>query len=242
MSAPIDLMSSSMGEPPAPAPAPPPAPMPATMEHATDLPPSSSASSPSAPSGVRTRPPRSTKGLAKAMRVDQADLPARRAAACVLEVLAGVRSPEDAATTLGLSLQGYYLMEERALRGLVEACVSQPGARGRQPDLSKKLEEVHRRCAELEREVQRHQALLRTAQRASGLATEASARRSAHASSARLVKEASATTRSRSKGRRPRVRALRAVAALRGNVEAGAAPGAAGASPPASAASPAVAT
>jgi hypothetical protein len=46
---------------------------------------------------------------------------ARRLAAAVLEVLAGVRSPSDAARVLGLSLARYYQLEQRALAGLVTA-------------------------------------------------------------------------------------------------------------------------
>lgn len=170
------------------------------------------------------RRPRSTKGLARGMRVDDADLAARRRAACVLEVLAGVRSPEEAAAALALPLSGYFQLEEKALRGLVEGCGPQP--RGRSPDLTRALEESKRRIGELEREVQRHQALLRGAQRSAGLmgslvGTVASTARPATAA-AKAVKPS---------GRRPKVRALRAVAALRGT-GGGETPSAAAASDP----------
>src|SRR5262245_20363991 len=115
----------------------------------------------------RLRAPRSTKVLAKAMRVDAADADARRRAACVLEVLAGLRSPEEAACALSVEVGTYHQIEGRALRGLLQGCM--PGRHGRQADLSKRLEEAERRCAELAGELQRHQALLRSAQRTAGL-------------------------------------------------------------------------
>ena len=53
----------------------------------------------------------------------------------MLEVLAGVRTPPQAATAIGLSLAGYYQLEARALHGLLEACVPKP--KGRQPNPAK---------------------------------------------------------------------------------------------------------
>ena len=47
---------------------------------------------------------------------------ARRTAAVVLEVLAGGRTPSDAAAVLGTSLPRYYAIEAKALGGLVVAC------------------------------------------------------------------------------------------------------------------------
>jgi len=52
----------------------------------------------------------------------------KRLAAAILEVLAGVRSPADAAKTLEISLPRYYLLEQRALAGLLAAC--EPRAKG----------------------------------------------------------------------------------------------------------------
>ena len=42
---------------------------------------------------------------------------AKRLAAVILEVLAGVRTPTGAATAPGIRLPRYYLWEERAIRG-----------------------------------------------------------------------------------------------------------------------------
>jgi len=55
-----------------------------------------------------------------------ADARARTAAALILEVLAGLRTPGEAAETLGLSLPRYYHLEERAIAGLTAACAPAP--------------------------------------------------------------------------------------------------------------------
>ena len=57
----------------------------------------------------------------------------RRLAAVILDVLAGSRTPPQAAEALGVSLPRYYQLEARALGGLVAACESRP--RGRQPEV-----------------------------------------------------------------------------------------------------------
>ena len=45
---------------------------------------------------------------------------ARRLAAAILEVLAGMRSPTEAAQALSISGPRYYTLEQRALEGLVD--------------------------------------------------------------------------------------------------------------------------
>jgi hypothetical protein len=167
-----------------------------------------------APAAVRTR---STKGLARAMRVGDADLLARRRAACVLEVLAGVRTPEECASALDVALGSFFQLEERALRGLVAGCMDQP--RGRAPDLAKALEEARVRIGQLEREVQRHQALLRGAQRAAGLLGDA------RASASSPVRPPTPSKASSSRGAQRKIRALRAVDALRAPAPGSPAPG-----------------
>lgn len=177
-----------------------------------------SAASEGALSSSATRRVRATKGLARGMKVDEVDLAARRRAACVLEVLAGVRSPEEAAMALEVQLGTYFQIEERALRGLLSSCGPQP--RGRAPDYAKALEESRRRVGELEREVQRHQALLRSAQRTAGLLSESrgSSLSRAPAAPSRVVVSSASSRRS---GRVPKARALRAVAALGGGAGGG---------------------
>ena len=145
---------------------------------------------------------------ARAKQPDGASREARRLAAAILEVLAGMRTPTEAAEALSVSVPRYYLLEQRALAGLVAAC--EP--RGRGPGKS-----PNRRIADLEREVQRlkqqcdrHLALARAAQRSVGLAAPP-----------RPVASGKGKTGSNSKPsgkrrrrRRPTVRALKAAKEL----------------------------
>jgi hypothetical protein len=96
---------------------------------------------------------------------------ARRLAAAVLEVLAGARTPAEAATALGLSLPRYYQVEQQALRGLTAAC--EPRPRGRQVRPDQEAAKLRRENARLRREVLRQQALVRAVQRSVGLAPPA---------------------------------------------------------------------
>jgi hypothetical protein len=96
---------------------------------------------------------------------------ARRQAAAILEVLAGVRTPTEAAEALGMSLPRYYQVEVRALRGLVGACAARP--KGRQPSGENTLAALKRELERWRREAARQQALARAAQRAVGLAPPA---------------------------------------------------------------------
>jgi hypothetical protein len=130
---------------------------------------------------------------------------ARRTAAAILEVLAGVRTPAEAATALGLALPRYYQMETQALRGLVAACAPRP--KGRQRSVASEVAALKRETERLRREAARHQALARAAQRAVGLAPPAP------------VKAAGKKTR-----RRGVARALRVATVLRQEKEAEAPP------------------
>jgi hypothetical protein len=93
---------------------------------------------------------------------------ARRLAAAILEVLAGARTPAEAATALAVSLPRYYQLEGQALRGLLAACESKP--RGRQPDPGREVAALRQEKERWRREAARQQALVRAAQRAIGLA------------------------------------------------------------------------
>ncbi len=91
----------------------------------------------------------------------------RRKAAAILEVLAGARTPTDAATALNVSLVAYYKIEARALQGLIDGC--QPPVLGRQPSPDLELSRLRKQCSSLQQELHRYQALARTAQKAAGL-------------------------------------------------------------------------
>ena len=125
------------------------------------------------------------------------DREARRRAAAILEVLAGLRTPTEAAEALSISRPHYYVLEARAVAGLVGACAVHRGGPG--PSAAAEAARLRQEVARLEREVQRQQALARAAQRAVGLAALA------------------APKPSRSGRRRPKpvARALRAAAHLR---------------------------
>lgn len=150
----------------------------------------------------KSRARRGVKGLAQRARLEHFTPEARRTAACVLEVLAGVRTPEQAAGALGLSLPTYYQTETRALRGLVSGCTPEPP--GRSMVLAKQLRSAELRIGVLEKQVMRYQALLRTTQRSVGLVPASSGGKPAAGGAGR-----------RRKPKRPSVRALRAVEALR---------------------------
>ena len=94
---------------------------------------------------------------------------ARRLAAVVLEVLAGLRGPTEAAQAAGVSAPRYYAAEARALQGLLQGC--EPAGRGRQPDGGVELRKLRQECQRLQRQCDRQQALLRLQQRALGLGT-----------------------------------------------------------------------
>jgi len=92
---------------------------------------------------------------------------ARRLAAVLLEVLAGQRSPTDAAAQVGVSVPRYYALESRALEGLVAAC--EPRRRGRQQSPEREAGQLRAELERLQRTCARSQALLRLSQRAIGV-------------------------------------------------------------------------
>ena len=130
---------------------------------------------------------------------------ARRAAAVVLEVLAGLRKPADAAKALGITVTHYYVVETRGLQGLVTAL--EPVARGKKPDLTKVMERAAREKRRLEAELSRSRTLPRMAQRAIGIP--------AVAAPPVRGKAGAAKGEGRKGSRRPRVRATKAIEAFR---------------------------
>lgn len=137
---------------------------------------------------------------------------AKRLAAAILDVLAGARSPSEAAELLGLSLCRYYQLETRALTGLLLAC--EPRRRGGRPRSGGELAALRHECDRLRRECGRQQALLRAAQKTVGLASPAPPSPPPPA--------AKNSGRKRRK-HRPRARALKVAAMLRGDGNAAAA-------------------
>jgi hypothetical protein len=97
----------------------------------------------------------------------QTDREARRKAAAILEVLAGARKPSDAAQALGITPMRYYLLEMRAIQGLVKAC--EPLKLGPKVSPEREAEHLQKQVVTLERECARYAALARVAQRAVNL-------------------------------------------------------------------------
>jgi hypothetical protein len=81
----------------------------------------------------------------------------------ILEVLAGLRSTSEAAQALEISSMRYYVLERRAMEGLVQALAPRPKGKRKQPEGT--IEVLRRDKKRLEREVGRLQALVRAAQR-----------------------------------------------------------------------------
>lgn len=98
------------------------------------------------------------------------ELQMRRRAAAVLEVLGGAKSPVEAAEGLGIALPSYYLLEARALEGLVSAC--EPRPRGRAPGEGKTFQALKHENERLRQDLTRTQALTRAVQRAAGMQTK----------------------------------------------------------------------
>ncbi len=92
---------------------------------------------------------------------------AKRLATAILEVLAGMRTPTQAAQALGMSVMRYYQVEARGVQGLITACESP--RRGPQRSVEKEMRTLRREHERLQRELGRQQALARMAQRSIGL-------------------------------------------------------------------------
>ena len=148
-------------------------------------------------SAVRTppsSPPRRDDAVAR-----MAGEKARLTAATILDVLAGNRSPGDAASALGLSVARYYTLEQQAIAALIAGCDPKPP--GRPVDHVRAIGQLTAENRRLTQALLRQQALVRAGQRTLGLA---------------LPARPDATTPSGRKKRRPVVRALRAVKRLNG--------------------------
>ena len=121
---------------------------------------------PAQPSAQRS--PRTVGGVRLGQ---QTSTEAKRLAAAILEVLAGVRTTTDAATAVGLSLTRYYQVEARALAGFLQAC--EPASTGPRAGGERELKALRRDNDRLQRDLARQQALVRIGQRSVGLAAVA---------------------------------------------------------------------
>jgi hypothetical protein len=116
------------------------------------------AASPSRPA----RRPRNSVPL-----LPEANKDAKRMAAVILEVWAGMRTPLQAAEALGLSLPRYYQIEANGLHGLVAGIAP----KGRQANPAREATALKRDNERLRRELSRQQAFVRLTQRSLGVAS-----------------------------------------------------------------------
>lgn len=139
---------------------------------------------------------------------------AQRRAAAILEVLAGEQTAAEAARALGVSPMHYYLLERRALHGLVAACAPRPkGPPARPPE--QELVRLQRELERSQRECQRQTALVRATQRALGFPAAATAEPVEKPRKTKGKPEPAGGKRCRR--RRVTIRALRAAQSLRQN-------------------------
>ena len=92
---------------------------------------------------------------------------AQRLAATILEVLAGIGTPLEAAQMLSVSLPRYYQLEARALEGLVTALAPRP--KGKQQSLENRIQLLEKQLEAAYRHSARQQALVRVTQRTLGV-------------------------------------------------------------------------
>ena len=100
---------------------------------------------------------------------------AKRMAAVLLQVLSGECGPQEGGAALGISLSRYYVLETRALQGMITAL--EPLPKGRQRRVEDLLAQAERDKKRLEQELARSQALLRASHRSIGLASKKAPRR-----------------------------------------------------------------
>ena len=93
---------------------------------------------------------------------------AKRLVGVILEVWAGTLLPSEAASALGMSTARYYMLESRALAGMLSACEPRPKGHARTPE--RELEALKKTHTRLQNECARYQALVRAMHRTVGLA------------------------------------------------------------------------
>ncbi len=150
-------------------------------------------------------------GSPKAVRVTPSDGPSQeacRTAATILEVLAGMRTPTEAAQSLSVSVSRYYALEQRAVASLVASC--EPHLRGPVKSPQQRIAELQREVQRLRQQCDRHLALARAVQRTVGLPMPTKSTASDKDNGPRR-----SPSGKKRRTRRPTVRALKAAQTLR---------------------------
>ena len=135
---------------------------------------------------------------------------ARCTAAAILEVLAGVHTPSEAAQALSVSVPRYYALEQRAVASLVAGC--EPHLRGPAKSPQQRIAELEREVQRLRQQCDRQRALARAVRRTVGLSMPAPTGTNGKDKANRPSSSASGKKR---RTHRPTVRALKAAQALR---------------------------
>jgi len=149
----------------------------------------------------------SPKGKSKGPKVTAGSQEARQIASVILEVLAGVTTPADAAVALGMSMPKYYTLEVRSLNAMIESCEPKPKGRVQTP--ASKMEAMEKEMKGLKQSQARQQALLRAARRAMGLTPK-------------VEKKPAPANGKRRRASKPSPRALKVVQLLKKPVESAA--------------------
>jgi hypothetical protein len=141
---------------------------------------------------------------------------ANRRAAVILTVLAGERLPSEAAEVLSISVTHYYILERKALGGLLSACERKPqGPPG--PTAEQQIVQLERQLEQARRQCQRQAALVRSTQRALGLPATGGPPGKAKSKSKGSGDGNGKSVGRKRRGRQPTVRALRAAETLAKN-------------------------
>lgn len=161
---------------------------------------------------AKKRPGNRKPGRRESTLGKKATAEANRRAAVILTVLAGERLPSEAAEVLGISVTHYYILERKALEGLLAACERKPkGPPG--PTDEQRVAKLERELGQARRECQRQAALVRSTQRALGL--PAASIQPAKGNAKETAKNGKPPGKQRR--RKPTVRALRAAETLEKN-------------------------
>ncbi len=92
---------------------------------------------------------------------------AKKLACLIIEVFSGLQSPTSACEALDTSISRYYILETRALQGMIDAL--EPRNKGPQVTAEKENKKLKKEIKRLEKELQRSQTLVRAMHRSMGV-------------------------------------------------------------------------
>lgn len=92
---------------------------------------------------------------------------AKKLACMIIEVFSGIQSPTSACEALETSLSRYYILETRALQGMIDAL--EPRNKGPQVTAERENRKLKKEISKLETELQRSQTLVRAMHKSIGI-------------------------------------------------------------------------